>query len=69
MFIIIFSVVNDILNKFLDINIWATILDKTDIYLLEIYHSGEMQKMLTRFHEFADWIVKEENYDMLGIDL
>lgn len=55
--------------KTLGIDIWDEIIDKTEIYLLELLESGEIKLMLARFHHFVDWLSKEENVDMIGIEL
>lgn len=41
----------------------------TRSYIVEMLANGEVRLILSKFHEFADWIVKEENLDVCGIEL
>lgn len=41
----------------------------TRSYIVEMLANGEVRLILAKFHEFADWIVKEENLDVCGIEL
>ena len=38
-------------------------------YIIEVLESGEIKRVLERFHKFVDWISKEEHIDMYGIEL
>lgn len=66
---LIYLGINELMYQKYEVNIWEQLIDKTEIYLLELLNSGEIRLMLTKFHNFADWISKEDNIDMAGIEL
>jgi hypothetical protein len=41
----------------------------TRSYIVDMLANGEVRLILGKFHEFADWIVKEEDIDVCGMEL
>ena len=66
---LIYLGINGLMYNAYGINIWEVLIDQTEIYLLELLNSGEIRLMLAKFHNFADWISKEDSIDMVSIEL